>query len=424
MGADYIGQLQDSFNVGGISGIASEIGKVGADIVNQFASVFPKIAETGADLVVNFCNGISDNVSQASGAVWDIVKAIGTQVPRVMGAIAKMLGSILTALISEIVIHKDEVLGTIGTAISEVVTAVAKFLDENLGTIALSIIQGITDLVGGAVVYMYEHQDDIIYAMMNIFKTIRDKYNEYLPVIQEAFVKIITEVIPMILLLLGQVAVALIGGLLAMIIQDLAELEKQIKIFISNIDLKASVAKVIDGLTNAIANLIIKVYEKVTEIGEKIKEKFASIDLRETGKNIIMGLVQGIGDSMSAVVNKMKEVGSRIKNGINNNLDIHSPSRALMWTGEMITKGLTIGIEDGYPEVSQASSGMGEQVTKVIKEDVSRPTAPTSRNIEISIDMSGMVNKVENGMSFDEMIDLLKTRIEQELSIYGEGVYS
>lgn len=94
-------------------------------------------------------------------------------------------------------------------------------------------------------------------------------------------------------------------------------------------------------------NAITSVVTSVTGIKDKIVAALSGALslLVDTGKNIIDGLWNGIKQGIDGLVGKVKGALDTVKNTITGVFDIFSPSRWMMWIGDMLTAGLGIGVE-------------------------------------------------------------------------------
>lgn len=109
---------------------------------------------------------------------------------------------------------------------------------------------------------------------------------------------------------------------------------------------------------NAVQEKMNAAKQKIIDIWNQAKSFLEGIDLYSIGVNIIQGLVNGIGSMAGAIKEKIAGIGSSIKDGITGALQIHSPSRFMIWVGEMLGAGLVNGIGSMIQPVASMAKKM------------------------------------------------------------------
>lgn len=94
------------------------------------------------------------------------------------------------------------------------------------------------------------------------------------------------------------------------------------------------------------------------ECADKIKKTFSSLDLSKSGKNMMQGLIKGMESKRSAVISKAKDIAKAAAKAINDALDIHSPSRVTMTSGEFATLGLAEGMQNKRAVLERTSASV------------------------------------------------------------------
>ncbi|CAH8248842.1 phage tail tape measure protein [Paenibacillus melissococcoides] len=109
----------------------------------------------------------------------------------------------------------------------------------------------------------------------------------------------------------------------------------------------------IKGMTSRIWDAIVESIKKAIDWIKNLPGQ-----MWEMGKNAITGFIDGIKGAAKAVGDAVTGVANSVTEGIEDALDIHSPSRVMKELGKYTGEGFQIGIEDKIPEVSHAVNGM------------------------------------------------------------------
>ena len=111
-------------------------------------------------------------------------------------------------------------------------------------------------------------------------------------------------------------------------------------------------------LRSGIGSLVENVKDKMSDLASGMKKAFnGAVKWLDIGKNIIDGIGDGISDGWDWLTDKAWDLASDVFDSACRALGISSPSRKFRWIAEMMTAGLTDGIEDtGRNAVSSVSS--------------------------------------------------------------------
>lgn len=93
----------------------------------------------------------------------------------------------------------------------------------------------------------------------------------------------------------------------------------------------------------------------VQQMGSSIQNSLNSINLSSAGTNMMQGLVNGINSMRSQVEETAKDVAKAAAQSVNSALQIHSPSRLMMKSGQFIDEGLAAGMRDNSGSVKAAA---------------------------------------------------------------------
>lgn len=89
-----------------------------------------------------------------------------------------------------------------------------------------------------------------------------------------------------------------------------------------------------------------------------IKNSFSSLNLYSSGVNIMDGLLNGINSKRASIMSTAQSIAREISGTINTELDIHSPSREMVWSGNMVGAGMVKGIQQSTPDVYKSANDM------------------------------------------------------------------
>lgn len=170
-------------------------------------------------------------------------------------------------------------------------------------------------------------------------------------------VKVVTDHLPELLNLGGQVVLALADGILDSI-PVLAE----------------NIPQAIDAIVHAVIELAPKMLVAGVAIAKGLWDGIMQYkdEFIQVGSFLIDGLVEGIKTLASKPVEAIKSVGSSMLNSIKNLFGIHSPSREMMTIGQYLDRGLAKGImlENGKVISASKAQAMGiKQVFVDMAED-------------------------------------------------------
>jgi len=170
-------------------------------------------------------------------------------------------------------------------------------------------------------------------------------------------VKVVTDHLPELLNLGGQVVLALADGILASIPE-----------------LAGNIPQVIEAIVNAVIALAPKMLDAGVAIVKGLWDGIMQYkdEFIQVGSFLIDGLVEGIKTLASKPVEAIKSVGTSMLNSVKNLFGIHSPSREMMTIGQYLDRGLAKGImlENGKVISASKAQAMGiKQVFVDMAED-------------------------------------------------------
>lgn len=96
--------------------------------------------------------------------------------------------------------------------------------------------------------------------------------------------------------------------------------------------------------------------------------------LYDAGRDLINGFTKGVSDFAGNVANAAKQAASSAVNNVKNMLGIHSPSRVMMWIGEMMMSGMGRGIDRNAHSAASSASNASGRVLGAFSSNVMSPS--------------------------------------------------
>lgn len=104
-------------------------------------------------------------------------------------------------------------------------------------------------------------------------------------------------------------------------------------------------------------------------------------DFTSVGSNIINGIYNGIVAGWDWLVSTVKSLARRLFGAAKEELGIESPSKKFRWIGEMSMDGLSVGIEDNFPEVEKQMQGKMSDLTAHVQGVVAAESSQVGRSM-------------------------------------------
>ena len=133
----------------------------------------------------------------------------------------------------------------------------------------------------------------------------------------------------------------------------------------TSVDWAHAGTQAIDLIKSAILGVATAVPQTVLDIANKAWEWFNDVDWVSLGTNIIDGIIQGLKDGVRWIKDAAMDVAQKAKDAAEDLLGIASPSKVFRYEiGQMIPKGLALGIEDGADDVIQSAKELSKSLFK------------------------------------------------------------
>ena len=337
-GTSGLSTVTDAFQKGGLSGAMEAFGQVLSDGLNMVIKMLPDAINAGMQLLGALGQGILDNLPTIVDAAVQIVVMLVQGLVQALPELAKGVVTLVTSLGQSLYENS----GTLLEAGKQLLTFIWDGIQNNLPSMLESGAEIISNLVNG----FLENYPSMIEAAGNLITEVLNYFLQNYPKFLETGVNLLLNIVNGIVNNLPQIiqaVVTVITQFIATITQNLPQILQQgITIL----------GKLIAGLIQAIPQLI----AAIPQIISAIVTTFGQYDWLSIGINILEGIGQGILSAVGSVVDAAVEAAGAIWDSITGFFDMHSPSKRMMWVGEMLDKGLANGI-DAYSGVVEDAIG-------------------------------------------------------------------
>lgn len=388
-----ISVIQKHMGIAGLSALqmAKTLSGVSSVIKSNWENLLIAFADDEIDaepLVVGLLESVNKYLTLLVPRILNIGESIMGGISTVFnsGAISEMIGNIFTLVTGETDLSLRKVLDHILAFSGNLRENFSHFVDLGLDTIkefVKGFINGIPDFL-----------QTVPTIISNFAGLINDNFPKILATGLELIwelIKGIVKAIPTLIAEAPKIVMAIVDVITAF---NWLNLGKQI---LTN--LKDGVIKKIPDWLNSFKDIAAKGWNAVK-----------NFDWLSLGKAIIDGIKLGITNFGSAIANTLKNVVSNAWTGVKNFFGIHSPSRKGMWLGEMIDKGIALGI-----------SGNDDEIEGSIKE-VNRMMASNLANIPSTYATTVDTNAITNNTSQDLVSQFKQALGEMKIELDDEQV--
>jgi len=314
---------------------------------------------------------IVKNIAETLPVLIDVLMSIAS-------AIAEVLPDIFTALLDKVIELLPTIIQTIMGILPEIVDAVVSVIPM--------LIMAILPLLPDILKMIVQIALDVIKQIAVILPDIIDVIIKVVPELINAIVEMLPEIIEAGIMLF----VALIEALpeiIETIVEALPEIITAIiDALTENIPLlvDAGIALFV-ALVEALPEIIIEILKAVPLIVSALVDAFLekTQDIRDVGKQLITGIWEGIKNAADWLKEKIVGFAGNVVDWFKGAFNINSPSKEMMWIGEMIGQGLGKGIESSLAYAAEQASKMHDAITSSL----------SFGDSEINVNQSGNADK-------------------------------
>ena len=394
MATDWIGEITDAFNEGGLTAAVGAMGNVLAEAVTYIANLAPKMIDAGVQMLQSLLTGIQQNLPAlaegAVGIVTSLVNGVLALLPQLAIAavqlitalangIAAALPTLIPAAVQAVTTLVQGLIGNLPALIDAALQLILGLVDGLIAAIPV-LLEAIPTIITSLVTALLECIPDIIQAGIQLLTALVTALPEIIATIVAVLPQIITGIIttlldnlPLIVQAGIDLLVALIQALPQIITTIVTALPQIITAIVNALvnNIPAIVEAGIQLLVALIQNLpqiIATIVTAVPEIVAAIVQAFAGLagEIVNIGVNIVTGIWDGIKSMASWLWDKVTGFFSSIVDGVKDTLGIHSPSKVFAEIAGYTLEGFADGFEDGVADsrkrVLSAVSGLSDEL--------------------------------------------------------------
>lgn len=415
-----------------LSGVFSSVGSVITQLIPSVSAAVTQLIPTLTVAIQELAPGIISAVVAAfptmvtgiTAALPMLLRMILVQIPAILRGIAGMVPEIVPALLDGIIGILDAVLDNLPAIIQTIIDVIPTITESVSAAIAEAFPEILTAVID-IVLMLIDNLPDLIQMLVDQIPTIVSTIVEVLvsntPAILGGIIQIIASIIlnlPKMLMSIWDSLFNWIGGMVTGIINAAPR-------FVSSVSIVAN--KVWITLKEKWKNFIEWIKGLPEQIITKLKNGFARIDT--VGLNLIKGLWNGISNAYNWLIGKIKGFTSGVLDSIKGFFGVHSPSTEFAYIGEMLDKGLAVGVADNTAVVTRAmddlaastvrelDSGIGVGVAASLDTDINTAVNGSEGLVsELNKLLSNLVVVLDSG----EVVGGISTKMDKALGSAGD----
>lgn len=326
----------------GLPELLSGLSSILIGSLNIVSNNADEIIQLGLDIVVGLVSAIVEAAPYLVEAAFGLISALGSAL--INTDWASIGNNLLSNLRSSIDLAAGEILGTDTATIGSFLSSITAGLPDVLASgseMQLSLVTGLLDSLPELVTTAGELLSQFTgFFLDNALTVAESGVNLILDIVSG-----ITESLPEI----TSAAQETVSSFLTTLADHLPDILAQGGELLLELGL---------GLIEALPDLVISVLEIIGTIVTTLDD----YDWLEIGKNILLGIKDGLLSMLDALADAILEIGDFIWDAVKSYFGIASPSKLMMYAGEMLGEGLALGIDDSSDIVSDAVEGINDTV--------------------------------------------------------------
>lgn len=319
-----------------VTGLSNEDADIGNLIDKLLNTIFGDGEKQG------FLDNILPRIEQLISGFGQFIQQFAERLPGIVTEYLPMFidtfNNIFNDIINGLVNNSDDIIENIGTTLSMMVEKGFELLGnviQAIPTIIEIALKIITTLAEG----LAEAIPNLIPIILDVLTTITGVILSNLPLILDVAFQIIIALVEGILSNLGEISIAIEKVMMQIIACFIALIPELISCAIELV--VAFITAFVDGILKMLTE------DFWHDMLDGIVSSFTDIDWDGLGERCIGGIVNGFKKGITNIVSTAKNVAQSVKNAFSGEMEIHSPSKVFEEYGEMIDKGLSIGMESG-----------------------------------------------------------------------------
>lgn len=340
------------------------------DLLMALIENAPKILQAGIEIARSLITGIQENFPTFKKNMIEMFERVGEALTSVDWL---ALGSELIELIVTGLQVKSEI---IWTTLQEVATRAVEFLKsvdwQQVGSDVIELIKQGISVLQEEIPKLLEDIGNNAGSLMEsvdwgaVGQTIINAIGEGIKFVVENVPKLLREIAEkgrewfnnVDWVKLGSDVISLILKGITFLLENIPTLIQSIgntaAEWMRNIDWKQVGYDLMTFILNAVKFMFYDLPNTLREIGFEAVRQVSEIDWFTLGVDIVNGIIQGVQNLRDTLIDTVSDMAEGAWDAVKDFFDINSPSKKMMWMGEMIDKGLQKGIEDSADLVSNA----------------------------------------------------------------------
>ncbi|MGN0693041.1 MAG: phage tail tape measure protein, partial [Oscillospiraceae bacterium] len=180
VGTDYINQLSEALENGGLEAVSAKLGVILSDAVKTVAGYVPKVAQAAADVINGFIEGIvgsSDEIIAVASDIIDVlIRTINQTVPRFTQTAVEIIGKLAVELVShagELTQSAVDIISALAKGISDALPSLVPAAVEAVIQITDTVIDNV-DMLGDAALEIITSLSDSLITEDNLKKLVEN----------------------------------------------------------------------------------------------------------------------------------------------------------------------------------------------------------------------------------------------------------
>lgn len=358
-------------------------------VLTLIQSVATAILDSLPILIAALPEIISGIVDFIVNAIPQIIETVVQLLTEILNYLPTMIDSIVAALVELIPVLIEGVISLVNgivEALPDIIMAIINALPGIIDSIINAVIELLPVLIQGAI--------NLVLGIVNALPQIIQALIDAVPTIIDTVINALLTLIPNLI----QCAVQLVQGIVNALPQILTALiDSADDIITSVVDaLITCIPQLVEGAVLLVAaivenlpTIILALIEAVPSIIDSLVDAFSSIwdKFTTVGENLVKGLWEGIQGLAGWLWDNVSNWASGLWDGICGFFGIHSPSRKMMWMGQMLVDGLANSINDYGDTAVDAAVGMADNVLTAFN-DMSDGVNAIDRNFNSGVKLS------------------------------------
>lgn len=374
------------------------------DLATTLVQNLPAILEAVLSLIQSVATAILDSLPILIAALPEIISGIVDFIVNAIPQIIETVVQLLTEILNYLPTMIDSIVAALVELIPVLIEGVISLVNgivEALPNIIMAIINALPGIIDSIINAVIELLPVLIQGAINLVLGIVNALPQIIQALIDAVPTIIDTVINALLTLIPnliQCAVQLVQGIVNALPQILTALiDSADDIITSVVDaLITCIPQLVEGAVLLVAaivenlpTIILALIEAVPSIIDSLVDAFSSIwdKFTTVGENLVKGLWEGIQGLAGWLWDNVSNWASGLWDGICGFFGIHSPSRKMMWMGQMLVDGLANSINDYGDTAVDAAVDMADNVLTAFN-DMSDGVNAIDRNFNSGVKLS------------------------------------